>query len=118
MNRKLLIKILELLEETYPRFYHAGKLMKKVGLYEIDGEFSKIIRYLTSTHKIILVPSTTSEDDRLVSNDEITINPEGIDFLSELILIKTREKLNRWIVYATIVIAISTLVNLLFFALK
>lgn len=121
MNRKLLTKILELLEETYPQFYHAGKLTRILGV-SLDGEFSKIIRYLEESKKIevrrIGQDPSQNERERYYPNDEIKINPTGIGFLNELILIETRERLNRWIVAATIVIAVSTLVNLLFFALK
>jgi len=125
MNRKLLIKILELLEGTYPAFYHAGKLTGILGV-SLDGEFSQILRYLKETGKINIVfpESRIAPTGRyklaswLMQIDEITITPEGIDFLNNLRLIETREKLNIWIVAATIVIAVSTFANLLYFALK
>jgi len=122
MDRKFLIKILEILEETYPQFYHAGKLMKYSGLPSLDGEFSKIIRFLEESGKIevrrIGQDPSQSERERYYSNDEIEINYKGINFLNELILIETREKLNQWIVTATIIIAISAVSNFLLFALK
>lgn len=121
MNRKLLIKILELLEGTYPAFYHAGKLTGILGL-SLDGEFSKIIRYLEKSEKIevrrIGQDPSQNERERYYSNDEIEINHTGINFLNELLLIETREKLNLWIVAATIVIAVSTLANLIYLALR
>ncbi|GAI81628.1 unnamed protein product [marine sediment metagenome] len=119
MNRKLLIKILELLEETYPENCKVSKLVKRLGLNSSDKEFSKVIAYLASTSKI--QRKSHEELIRLTPtypNDEISITSDGIDFLNESNLIETREKLNRWIVTATIVIAISTLANLILFALK
>ncbi len=120
MNRKLLIKTLELLEETYPQCYHAGRLIKKLGLSSYDGEFFQIIKYLKGQGKIIVgydIPDNSNREI-LQQNDEVSIIPEGIDFLNELRLINTRENLNWWLVTATIIIAISTLTNVLLFALK
>jgi len=111
MNRKLLIKILELLEETYPQIYHAGKLTRILRV-SLDGEFFKIIRYLYSKRFVII------SDLEIALDCEISITSDGINFLNELKLIETREKLNRWIVIATSIIAISTVVNVILFALK
>ena len=121
MNRKLMIKILELLEKAYTFPVTAEILMKKTGLYDIDGKFSQIIKYLNDTNKIIvvLVPENrmglpTGRDKLhkwLQKVDEITITPKGINFLNAIKLIEVNERRNRLIVLATIVIALASLLS-------
>ena len=48
-----MFKILKLLEEVYPNPIKVEELMKKAKLKNIDGEISKIIKYLKETNKII-----------------------------------------------------------------
>jgi len=122
MDRKLLIKILEVLERAYPSFCYAEKLRKIVKMPTLNGEFFKVIKYLKDTHKIIHVlwesKLAPSQRDEIAPRDEITIKPDGIDFLNKLRLIESREKMNLWVTAATIVIAVSTLANLIYFALR
>ncbi len=105
MNRELLVRTLELLERTYPTDFSVINLTKKLGV-SVDGDFSKIIRYLRAKHKIIAT-------ERLQFDDRISINPDGIDFLIKLKDLEINEKRNKLIVWATIVIAFATLINVL-----
>ena len=111
MDRKLLIKTLEWLEKTYPTDFSVSNLTKKLDV-SYDGEFSKIIRYLRATHKVIA-------PENLQYNSRISIVPEGIDFLEQVKLIDSREKIDKTIKWATIIIAGATVINLiiLFFSL-
>jgi hypothetical protein len=110
MNRRLMIKILELLEKSYPKPCTAKELMEKTELKDIDGEFSKIMRYLKSSNKIIhlLWESKTglSRRDTFAELDEITIIREGIDFLTELKKVDIDDKRNKNIERATVVLAL------------
>ena len=105
MDKRLLIKTLELLKRAYPTDFAVSNLTKKLGV-SYDGEFSKIIRYLRATHKVI-APEKLQYDSR------ITIVPDGIDFLSELRLIETNEKRNEIIKWVTVVIAFTAVINLI-----
>jgi len=119
-----MIKILELLEKSYPRPCTAGGLMKRVGLNNIDGEFSQIIRYLKETHKIIfvLVPENrmgipTGRDKLfkwLIEIDEITINPAGIDFLAGIKKLEADENRNKLSLNSTIVLTQIAIVGIIF----
>jgi len=113
MNHRLLIRILELLEETYPQFYHAEKLIKMLGLHSFDGEFFEVIKYLKSKGKIIVAYNIPDNSNReiLRQGDEVSITPDGIDFLIKLKSIEVNEKRNSWIMWATIVIALATVIN-------
>ncbi len=88
MNRKIMIKTLELLEEAYPSHNKAKELLKKLKIKKIEGEFEKIIRYLKATNKIIVhMPESKihpTARDKLLEDDEITINPNGIDFMDKI----------------------------------
>ena len=120
MNRKLMMKVLELLEETYPSFYHAGKLMKKSGISSLDGEFSQILRYLKETEKINIVfpESRIAPTGRyklaswLMQIDEITITPGGIDFLTKMKNLEINEQRNKILVWSTVAIAFFAFVSL------
>lgn len=111
-----MIKILELLEKSYPRPCTAGGLMKRVRLSNIDGEFSQIIRYLRETNKIIVVlvpenrmgiPTGRAELHKWLQKiDEITINPVGIDFLTGIKKLEIDERRTKAITKATIVLAL------------
>lgn len=111
-----MIKILELLENAYPKPCVAEVLMKKTGLSDIDGEFSQIIKYLKDTNKIIVVfiPENrmgypTGRDKLykwLQKIDEITINPAGIDFLTKLKSLEINDERNKAIAKATVVLAL------------
>ena len=100
MNRKIMMKILELLEETYPNPCTADILMREIELRDIDGEFFQIIKYLKDTHKIIivLVPENRmglpTGREKLQKIDEITINPDGINFLDEMKRLETDKNRN------------------------
>ena len=113
MNHKLLIKTLELLEETFPQFYHAKRLVGKLGLHSFDGEFFKVIKYLKTKGKIIVGYNIPDNSNReiLQQDDEVSITPEGIDFLIKIKLIETNKKLNKIMVWATGVIALATFIN-------
>ena len=120
MNRKLIMRIVEILEETYPQHYKAERLRRKVGLLSLDGEFSQILRYLKETEKIDIVfpESRIAPTGRyelalwLMQIDEITIKPEGIDFLTKLELIQSNEKRNNILIWSTGAIAFFALVSL------
>ncbi|GEM_PF-3675593 len=124
MDRKLIIKILELLEEAYTNPLKAEVLMKKTKLKDIDGEFSQIIKYLKETNKIIvvLVPENrmglaTRRDELpkwLQKIDEITITPQGIDFLREIKRIETDKKRNELISDTTIVLTQIAILGIVF----
>jgi len=120
MNHKLLVQILEILEETYPECYHAGKLIKKLGLHSFDGEFFKATKYLRSKRKIIVGYNIPDNSNReiLQQGDEISITPDGIDFLVELKSIEVNEKRNNLIMWATIVIALATIINIIIAFIK
>jgi len=121
-----MIRILELLEETYPSFYHAGKLTR-ILKSSLDGEFSKIIRYLKATNKIIITLAedeylkpmgyNTMQRDNLLQQDGITITPGGIDFLIEIKQLEMNEKRNMILIWSTVAIAffafVSLIINLL-----
>lgn len=122
MNRKLLIKVLKLLEETYPQLYHAGKLTRILGV-SLNGEFSKIIRYLEESEKIevrrIGQDPSQNERERYYPNDEIKIKPDGINFLEEIKLLESREKIvqqqtnfTKILALATIILGVAALLNL------
>lgn len=83
MDRKFLIKLLELLDETYPESYSVERLTKKLNLAK-DGIFSKSIRYLKLRDKIIAT-------DVLHPKDLISITPEGIDFFDNLKSLEFKE---------------------------
>lgn len=109
-----MIKILEELEESYSDKIVIEDLMKKVRVSDIDGELSKIIRYLKETEKIIvvlqpetLIGSKTTRDKLskwLQKIDEITITPDGIDFLTKLKRLETDRKRNYLALDTTIVL--------------
>lgn len=114
MDRKHIIKILELLESSYTHPLTAEELMKRTRLKDIDGEFSQIIKYLKETNKVIvvLVPENSmglaTKRDKLhkwlQKVDEITITPPGIDFLAEIKRIEIDKKRNELISDTTIVL--------------
>lgn len=112
MKRKLLIKLLELLEGTYPRHCKAEKLKRRLGLKSLDGKLSRILRYLKDTEKINIVfpESRISQTGRykldlwLMSVDEITITPEGIDFLTELKRLETDQNRSNLLLDSSIVL--------------
>lgn len=112
MDRILLIKILELLEETYHQHYKAERLKRKLGLKSLDGKFSQALRYLKETGKIDIVfpESRVAPTGRynlalwLMSIDEITITPEGVDFLTELKRLETDKKRNYLLLDSSIVL--------------
>jgi len=114
MDNKLLIKILDTLEETYPEMYHAEKLAKNLNT-SINGEFYKIIKYLKESKKVEIRYNKDPSDmrERLRQGDEVSITNEGIDFLTDKKLLESNEKRNNIIKWATIIIAISTLINLI-----
>lgn len=105
MERKLMINILELLLETYPESYSISRLTKKLDV-SIDGEFSKVIRYLKERSKIIVEGA-----DKLQQDSKITITPNGIDFLFEIKHLESEEKRNNFLLLATITIAISAILQ-------
>ena len=115
MNHKLLIRVLELLEETYPECYHAERLIKKLNIFSYKGEFSKVIKYLTEKNKINVIfkdsIGSCLQWRILQQGDKISITPDGIDFLIKIRLIEINKRLNKIIVWATGIIAISTFVN-------
>jgi len=114
MDNRLLIKILDTLEETCPETYHIGKLAKKLNT-SIDGEFYKIIKYLKESKKVKItyVKDPSDPRERLQQNDWVLITNEGIDFLTDKKLLESNEKRNNIIKWATIIIAISALINLI-----
>lgn len=83
MDRKFLIRILELLDETYPESYSVERLTKYLNVIK-DGIFSKSMRYLRLRNKIIAT-------EVLHPKDMISITPEGIDFLSDIKLLEVKE---------------------------
>ena len=85
MDRKLLRRVLELLYVEYPRSFSVGRFMESLG-HDSKSEFNKIIRYLRASHKIIAT-------EELKLSDEISLKPEGIDFLESLKLEDSREKI-------------------------
>lgn len=114
MDNKLLIKILDTLEETYPERYHVEKLTKKLNT-SIDGEFYKIIKYLKESKKIEIIynKDTSNRRERLQQGDMISITNKGIDFLTDKKLLETNERRNNIITWATIIIAISAIITLI-----
>jgi hypothetical protein len=114
MDRRLIIKILKLLEEAYTNSITAETLMKKTRLRDIDGQFSQIIKYLKDTNKIIVVlvpenrmglPTGRDKLHRWLQRvDEITITPAGIDFLTELKRLETDKTRNELLADTTIVL--------------
>jgi len=115
MNHKLLIRTLELLEETFPECYHAERLIKKLGAYSFNGEFFKVIKYLKGKGKIIVRYNIQDNNNRetLQQGDEISITPDGIDFLIEAKSIGVNEKRNNLIMRATIIITLATVINII-----
>ena|SRR3989344_3852588 len=108
MNRRTMIKMLEILEEKYPKQIVADELMQKLRLKDIDGEFSKILTYLRATNKtIVFLPESrvgkTQRQD-FMKIDEITINPQGIDFLAEIKRIELDKSRNYLLLDTTIVL--------------
>jgi len=117
MNHKLLIRVLELLEETYPECYHAERLIKKLNIFSYDGKFSKVIKYLKEKNKINVAfkdfDGTYPQWRRLQQGDEVSITPDGIDFLIKIKLIELNEKRNNRLMWATIIIALATVINII-----
>ncbi len=85
MDRALLRRVLELLYLEYPRSFTIGRFVENLGI-DSKIEFSKIIRYLRATNKIIAT-------EKLNPSDEISLMPEGIDFLEKLRLKDSQEKI-------------------------
>jgi len=113
MDRKLLIKTLEMLEETYPADYSIERLTSKLNV-PIDGEFFKIVRHLELSKKVhIRYENVDRRAMKPQQGDRIVIMPDGIDFLTEIKIQESREMMNKLIVIATIVIALSAIVTLL-----
>jgi len=114
MDNKLLLKILELLEETYPESYSVERLTGKLRV-SIDGEFSKITKYLGESKKITIMHNGTiiTGSGTLEQRNRITITNEGIDFLLQKKLLKAEEIRNKIIVGATITIAIVGIISLI-----
>lgn len=117
MNHRLLIRVLELLEETYPECYYVERLIKKLNIFSYDGEFSKVIRYLKDKNKIDVsfrdFDGAYPQWRRLQQGDKISITPNGIDFLTEIKLIETNKKINNRIMWATMIIALATIINII-----
>jgi len=115
MHHNLLIKFLEGLEETYPNYYHAEKLIKRLGLHSFDGEFFKITKYLRHKGKITVGYNIPDNSNReiLRQGDEVSITPDGIDFLVKLQSIEVEKKRNKIIMWATIGISLATITNVI-----
>jgi len=121
-----MIKILELLEGAYPRFYHAEELRKKVKMPSLDGEFSQVLRYLKDTRKIDIVfpESRMAPTGRyklalwLMKIDEVTITPSGIDFLFEIKSTTINEQRTKATTKATIVLASAALVQIILYIIS
>lgn len=105
MKKKLLIKVLAILEETYPEAYSISRITKKLNV-SIDGEFSKVVRYLKAKRKVIA-------PERLQSDSRINITPEGIDFFLQNQLLESEQKRNEIMKWTMMVIAGATIVNLI-----
>lgn len=129
MGKNLLIKILEMLEETYPECYRVERLVKKLNV-SLNGEFTKLIKYLYARKKIDVrlhnYDGTYPQSfERLQQNDEISITPEGIDFLSMIKLQQTQytqtkildqQKLfTKILAMATAILALGTILQVLFY---
>jgi len=117
MDRRLLIDILERLEQAYPKSYTIEGLRKIVNPTLGQG-FFQIIKYLKDKLKIYYSsfeskPSLNIIEEQFSPKDEISINPDGIDFLNKLKSIQNDEKRNEIISYATIVLAISSFLALI-----
>lgn len=110
MNRKLMIKILQLLESVYPDNYKVAELANKLGLRFLDKEFSKVMAYLASSTKIIW--KSDSENEGMISlspigpKEECYITDSGIDFLTKLRSLEVEEYRSRATTKATIVLAL------------
>ncbi|MCD4770942.1 hypothetical protein K8R30_00820 [archaeon] len=115
MKTKLMITFLGFLEEAYPSHYNVEKLRKRLKLPSLDGEFFKVVKYLRATNKIIVhFPETriaSTGREKLISWDEITITPEGIDFLSRMKSLDAEEKRNGAITKATVVLALAATIQ-------
>ena len=115
MNNKLLIKILGLLEQKYPEISLAEELAKKLDIKISNNEFSKVLKYLRDSEKIKIVPVIDGLSSKIIyvsPNDEISITNDGIDLLAQKKLLMVNERRNDIMKWATIVIAISTVINL------
>lgn len=108
-----MIKVLEMLEEKYPNTAPVEDLMKRTKLKDVDGEISKILRYLKEKNKIeIIFPETKmghktgryNLDKWLMIIDEIKIKPDGIDYLYSLKEVKATNKRNELSLDSTIVL--------------
>ncbi|MFH0808376.1 MAG: hypothetical protein V1888_02055 [archaeon] len=120
MNNKLMINLLEFLEEAYPSKYRADKLAKRLELPSVKGEFFKIIKYLKATNKVTIfllesdiVPSASR--DELLQFDGITITPEGIDFLSKIKSFEVERRKTNVLTKATVVLALAGFIQALIY---
>lgn len=125
MDERLLIKILGLLEKSYPGPCNIEKLMCLTGLKNIDGQISSVIRYLKETNKIIVVFVPESNigvqtkrfllTKWLQKLDEVTITSDGIDFLAELRKTFVQSTQNKTMASVTTVMGVAAFIQALIY---
>lgn len=113
MNKELLIKILDLLEESYPEIYTASELYDELEKYDIK-EFCKVIEYLEDSKKARVHTDSEARGKRMIhrvsERDRLEITPEGIDFLSQEKLAQSNERRNDVQSSFNIIIAITSII--------
>jgi len=125
MKQGLLIKLLGVLEKSYPGSCSIEKLMYLTGLNNINGEIASIIKYLKETNKVVvvLVPENTigGQTKRhllpkwLQKLDEVTITPIGIDFLAELRKTFVQSTQNKAMASATTAMGVAAFIQALIY---
>lgn len=91
MNRKLLIKALEIIENENG-YISTKDLSGKLGLkFHMNGELLQIVNYLHDSKKIKIM-YTNNLPVVMGGAEQLRILPDGIDFLTELKLINQKER--------------------------